>query len=128
MTFVVYNDSYSPSAVVQELHAILHLDPALQKSSNNFDITVESTWNDYTRSLLPIPIICMSIGLLAVCAFQIGACCACCCRKPNTEVMTHGNDTLRYMRIAFFLAFLVVLFYDQSIIFGNKYLSDGVSR
>lgn len=125
------NTSYTPSDIVKRMHEVLHLDSSLSEVSNQFDITTDSTWNDYTKSLLPIPIICMAIGLLAVLIFQISSCCYCCCKKkplaPEYRDPNAPNTPLRNCWIAFAVFFVVVLVYDQSMIFGNEYLTDGVS-
>jgi len=125
------NTSYSPSDIVKRMHEVLHLDSGLSEVSNQFDITTDSTWNNYTKSLLPIPIICMAIGLLAVIIFQISSCCYCCCKKkplaPEYRDPNAPNVPLRNCWIAFAVFFIIVLVYDQSMIFGNEYLSDGVS-
>lgn len=125
MTTVIYNDTYSTSTMVEQMHQLPHLSSSLTTEDNTFDITVDSTWNSYTRSLLPLPLILMALALLSVVVFQCATCCAACCRKPNqAPVQTSG---LWNCRIAFFFALAVVLLFDQSLIFGSKYLGDGVS-
>lgn len=69
------SENFSPSAEVENIHNVLHLDSQLMPSSNDFDVTYYDRWNDYTRSLIPIPAICLSIGILAVLSFQISICC-----------------------------------------------------
>ena len=135
MTFIIYNDTYSVSETVKEVHQILHLNSHGQSSSTDFGITISSTWNDYTKSLLPIPIICMSIALLALFIFEMWACCACCCRTevdddlPLVQRRAKPVDySLRYYRIGFLVFLIILVGFDQSILFGNKYLTNGVSN
>ena len=124
-----YNDTYSPQTVVRQVHKILHLNSALEKQDNTFYITTESTWNGYTKSLLAIPIICMSLGLLSVLVFQCVSCFTACCRKPGAvdPDPRQGYLNLLNLRIAFVVGLLIVLVYDQSILFGSSFLGDGVS-
>mmetsp|Transcript_128658 Transcript_128658/g.251980 ORF Transcript_128658/g.251980 Transcript_128658/m.251980 type:complete len:490 (-) Transcript_128658:340-1809(-) len=125
------DDSYSRLTIVEQMHQVPHLSSSLSQQDNTFDITVDSTWNNYTKSLLVLPIICMSIALLAVLVFQCTTCCFCCCtKKPlsNDAALQSSNATkLWNTRIAFFVFLLCLVVFDQSLIFGSKYLSDGVS-
>jgi len=113
------------------MHQVLHLDSEARAVNGDFDITTESTWNDYTKSLLPIPILCAAIGLLGVFIFQMSACCYCCCKKrpvvPATRDSNASNIPLRNCWITFLFFLVAVLVYDQSLIFGNQYLGNGVS-
>lgn len=131
---IVYNDTYSPSLVVKQIHHIPHLDSHLQDQSHDFDVSVDSTWNDYTRSLLPMPIICMTLAILSLFVFEIYRCCMCCsCCKGKLDPLinggrTPGSNMLIYCRITVFILVLMVLSYDQSIFFGSAFISDGVSK
>jgi hypothetical protein len=121
-----YNISYAPQNIVEQMHQVLHLTHSLAVTDNTFDITIHSTWNDYTQSLLPIPLICMTLALLAVLVFQCTTCCVgCCCKRaePDEELR---KKHLRHYEIWFLLAFIVVLLFDQTLIFGSKYLGKGV--
>jgi hypothetical protein len=75
---------YSPSYIVRQTHDILHLDSRLNKVDNTFAITYDSQWNDYSKSLIPIPAICMVLGLSAIVILQIVLCLRICfknCRE-----------------------------------------------
>lgn len=134
------NDDYSPSYIVRQSHNILHLDGSLKSVSNDFNITYSSQWNDYSRSLLPIPIICGTLGIVAVVFLQIALCVRICCktcrclptvrasRKSNTEEM-FDRDTLpryRILSIVFLVFAVIVIGTNQMVLFGNHYLTEGV--
>jgi hypothetical protein len=125
---VTTNNSYTRQDIIEQVHEVPHLNSKLVEVSSTFDITPDSTWNEYTKSLLPMPLICLAIALLSVLVFQCTACCMCCCaKKPVTRDSRTGWTNLRNCRIVFVIALLIVLFYDQSILFGSKYLGSGVS-
>ena len=132
MSLIIYNNTYTVQDVVKQMHRLPHLDSALQTTSNDFGIYTDSTWNDYTKSLLPLPLICMSLGLLSLLIFQCTVCCCGCFRKaplPGTQRVNEWSATLslRYLLGGFILMTVVVVLFDQVILFGNGYLSSGIS-
>jgi hypothetical protein len=121
-----YNISYTPQNIVEQMHQVPHLTGSLKATDNTFGITYDSTSNDYTKSLLPLPLLCMALALLAVIIFQCATCFAgCCCQRavPDDEIR---KKRLRNYGILFLLAFVAVLLFDQTLIFGSKYLGEGV--
>lgn len=138
MSTSVSND-YSPSYIVRQSHNILHLDSSLGEVSNDFAITYDSQWNDYSRSLLPVPIICGALGVIAIVILQLSICFRMCCKScrclPRIRTSRAGGtelfdrDTLpRYRVLCFvFLAFAVIIILtNQMLLFGNRYLTEGV--
>jgi hypothetical protein len=124
---VIHNDTYTLLELVKQVHSIPHLNSALQKESNEFDVSTDSAWNDYTRSLLPMPIICMSVALLMLFIFQIASCCTC-CGKNNNNLPKKPEIGLRKWRIALIVILVIALVFDQGIIYGNHFLSSGISK
>jgi hypothetical protein len=123
------DDDYTPSAIIRGMHRVPHLDHDLQKDDNNFAVTYEDRWNDYSWSVLPMPIICGSIGLLVL-AFVIlyqcrTYCTRCCPRRHITDDDGFPKKLWNY-RAASLVAIFVVLVVIQAIIFGNIYLTRGV--
>jgi hypothetical protein len=135
------NDTYGPSFIVRQTHDILHLDSSLHEVDNTFNITVNSFLNDYTQSLIPIPAILMSLGLLAIVVLFvvhfIQLCRRCCCdsSSSNQDALTeaiHSNGVKNanrygFIGICFFVFLVLTLLADQILLFGNESLSDGVN-
>jgi hypothetical protein len=60
------NYTYSPLPIVVGAHDIAHLDSSLQRLDGTFDLEFEGVfWNEYTRSLLPVPLIIFTLGFIA---------------------------------------------------------------
>eukprot|EP00981_Chlorochromonas_danica_P010259 scaffold3058_cov165-Ochromonas_danica.AAC.50 len=141
MTAGVANDSYSPSWIVRQSHNLLHLDSSLKTAGNEFDIFYDNYWNSYTRSLLPIPIICGALGLIALVVFQVSLCSRMCntnCRclpevsDPNAQLTRFDINRIIRSRYHFllgtfiFFAFLAIVA-DQGFIYGGVSLSSAVN-
>ena len=124
--------SYLPALVVRSVHKIPHLNAQLHHRNGAFGITAESQRNAYTNSLLPMPIICGGIGLLAVFFFQLIFSLYYFWKKRSTLPYIHDHriptDPLRNCRIAFVIVFITIMVYAQSIPVGNKYLATGMSN
>jgi hypothetical protein len=61
--------AYSPSDLVRQMHECPHFNLVnnhLERADNQFGMYDGNYWNNYSRSLLPLPIIIASIGTLAV--------------------------------------------------------------
>jgi hypothetical protein len=135
------SDDYSRLYIVRQCHNILHLDSSLSPSSNDFAITYSSLWNDYSRSLLPVPLICAVLGILALFIFQIFLWVRIChkslrclpSRIVGSGIITDDRlDRAVYKRYrVFFIIFIVfallTILTDQMLIFGNRYVSQGVN-
>src|SRR5690554_6432102 len=92
----VANDTYSPGYLVRQTHDILHLDSSLHKVSSTFLISYHDYDNDYSRSSFPIPIICCTLGIVAIVVLQISLCARLClkaCRcLPNVATSDQTNS------------------------------------
>ena len=123
------DNSYSPSYIVRQVHEILHLDEALKPVDNDFNITYDSQWNDYSRSLLPVPIICGALGMFAVVILSIflfsRICCKCCRCLP--EFGHDAKERSRYLGYGALFFLILVILTNQIVLFGNRYLNEGVS-
>jgi hypothetical protein len=123
------DDNYTPSAIIRKMHGVAHLNSDMQREDNTFAVTYEDRWNDYTMSLLPVPIICGSIALLVllfVILYQCRTYCTRCCPRKHITEDDSYYETLWSYRVAFLVAIFLVLFFVQAIIFGNIYLTRGV--
>lgn len=132
--------TYNPIKLVKECHQILHLNNHLEIVSNNFGMYYNDYWNDYTKSLIPLPGIIAWIGVLALFILIISlccrACCACCRCVNNEKVITRDQGEVRTQvssvsivtltRVFYVFAILTVLS-DVSLFFGNDYLTKGVN-
>ncbi len=128
-------NDYSPSRLVTSTHNILHLNSRLQSASHTFNITHGSYWNDYTKSLLPIPIICATLGVLAILTLQISLlisiCCHLCRCAPHTgeenAAMIKRHRPPHYNRLSFlfFVASIFTLLVVQVLFIGRSFISDG---
>jgi hypothetical protein len=110
---------------------------------SDFNITYSSQLNDYSKSLLAIPMICMALGIFGIIIFQISLCCRICvpaCRcipKIDTQATDGLIDEEEIKRatgpkytslLCIFLLFaLFTLCAVQILIFGNSYLTNGVN-
>lgn len=79
---IVYNDTYIPSTIVRSIHNLPHLNYLLNKQSNTWDITSDSYWNNYSKSVLTLPLI---IGFSGLLLFFILLCILSCCNKEEVE-------------------------------------------
>lgn len=134
------NDSYSPIFAVKQSHELLHLDSHLQKVSNTFNITYDSQWNDYSKSLLPVPIICMTLGIIGIFILQFSLCLRVCFTSCKCLPQVEGSSRLNSVSIRstltgprfkiliwtflLFAAFLVIA--DQALVFGSAFITTGV--
>jgi hypothetical protein len=66
LTIVKGEGGYDPSHLVQKFHNTPHLNNHLHRINNDFGITAESRWNNYTDSLVPFPVIIGICGVLLV--------------------------------------------------------------
>ncbi len=128
------NDSYAPSFLVRQTHDILHLDASLHRVDNTFNISVNSYLNDYSKSLIPVPAILMSLGLLAIIVLWfvhlIRFCGKFCCASHEADVdAIHGHNASKFgwLPLFFYFFLFLTLLADQILLFGNSYLSDGVN-
>ena len=120
-------------ALVRQFHLTLHLDSSLKPVSNDFGITDGSFWNDYSRSLLPVPVIILSLGLLSISLLLIGLCCRCCfksCRCINLK----DEDSLKSVSLlstlnltrGFMIFMALTILANQALFIGNNFLTSGV--
>lgn len=60
------NITYQPSLVQRHLHSLPHIyfDDWTKTAPNAFNCTHNDFWNDYTQSLVPLPVICFAVGLI----------------------------------------------------------------
>jgi hypothetical protein len=79
---IVYNDTYIPSTIVRHIHNLPHLNYLLNIQSNTWDITSDSYWNNYSKSVLTLPLI---IGFSGLLLFFILLCILSCCNKEEVE-------------------------------------------
>lgn len=132
------NDNYSPTGIVEQCHKILHLDNHLQQVSNQFQAFHIHHWNNYVKSLLPVPIICSSLGILAVFTLQFFLILRMYNKKYRflPKITMTGRKSLTLVKYAidprFFLLFkvfiiLVIIFVDEILLFGSYYLQQGVN-
>lgn len=136
-----FTDSYDPIAVVEFTHHILHLDSHFQQVDHTFNISYNSFYNDYTKSLIPIPAICAGLGLLAVIVLQISLCARLCCeccrfmpRQRNERNRRAAQTSLfsqkpaRYQNYVylFVVGFVITVLAVQSFIIGKSFLTSGV--
>lgn len=123
-------NSYSLSWIVRQSHHLLHLGPDLKKASNQFDLSYGNYWNDYSRSLLPFPILCGVLGLVAVVAFQFFL-----LRRSdrskalNSLAMTEHKavtSVFSYIGGAFLFFVSLTMVVSQGLVFGGISLSNAV--
>jgi hypothetical protein len=60
-----------PAQSIEGLHGTPHLSPSFTLISNDFGITADSHWNEYTKSVLIFPAIVAAVLTAAVVAFQL---------------------------------------------------------
>jgi hypothetical protein len=140
------NSSYEEIHLARMMHEVIHVNPyTWSLVDNNFDITTETYWNDYSKSLLTIPIICMGIGIIAVLGLECFICWRpCCCRhrfdddgSPTASRSTqtiHRNPTLkqqfapriRSLYRSFYVCLILAIATNQVLIFGSYELTKGV--
>lgn len=140
----ILNNTYHTLYVVRQTHRLPHLDENLNTVSNDFGITSDSLWNDYTRSLLPLPIIVGVVLIISVVAFQAALLCRfcfkCCnCSPKNLRASTNTYpsalnaarkiDRSRTCLIIFFFVFCFLVVVAQHGIFvGRLHISDAVHK
>eukprot|EP01040_Poterioochromonas_malhamensis_P008636 gene8636-9346_t len=128
---------YRPTDIVRQSHKILHLDKHLQLVSNDFKSSDLLEENDYYRSLLPIPLICAALGILALFILQIFLILRVFIKSLRflPEVHVSGQKSLSLLKysidprilLAFkFIILIVVAVVDNIVVFGNIYLAQGV--
>ncbi len=129
---------YHPSNLVRQSHKILHLNENLQPVSNQFQPFKLFDWNNYTKSLLPIPIICASLGIFAIFLLQLFLILRIFIKQlrflPSIKVTGRKSLTLikyaidpRIFRIYKISIIILVILVDEILVFGSSYLSQGVS-
>lgn len=134
------NDTYSPGYLVRTMHRTLHLDSSLQPISNDFNISYDSLLNDYSKSLVPVPVICMALGMIAVVCLQLALCARLCCKvckclptvrtaTPNEEQeeSKRYNPRFNFLLFTFIALMALTIIFDQALLFGSKFLTDGVN-
>jgi hypothetical protein len=57
---------YEPSHLIQHIHRTPHLNNRLHRVNNDFGISYDSRWNNYTDSLVPFPVIVGVCGAILV--------------------------------------------------------------
>ena len=135
--------TYNPLPIVTSSHDILHLDYQLKPTENDFGVTYNSRWNSYTQSLLPIPMLLATLGLLALIILNISlltrAICGYCKCAPGERYYKNGhiddnvwvNKDLfsmnRLIKVFYVSAFLAIIL-DQALFIGNQYITQGVNE
>jgi hypothetical protein len=132
------NDTYNPIPIVKQMHNILHLSGKLQPVSNDFNITFGSQVNQYTLSLIPIPAICGTLGLLAIFILQVSLCarvCCDCCRclpqfttEETGKIIPKISKRYRCGIILFIILGILTIVAAQILIIGKVDLTDGVNN
>jgi hypothetical protein len=137
------NSSYEEIPVARMMHEVVHINPFTWSSvSNDFGLTYETYWNDYSKSLVTIPVICMGIGIVAVLSLECFICWRpCCCKRlllispPSTgNQTTHRNPSakqrfahrIRSLYRSFYILFILAIATNQVLIFGSYELTKGV--
>ena len=88
-----------PAPAIRHIHYTPHLDWNFQSHSNDFDITSESVWNSYSKSIITLPVVIGVIGIACVVIFQLFWCCkACCCRKGSRLEGTTRSEIYVWMK------------------------------
>jgi hypothetical protein len=135
------SDNYSPSYIVRQTHDILHLDAKLSIVSSDWDITYSSQWNTYSRSLIPVPMICCVLGIIAIMILQIVLCARACCKScrclpritasgpfiSEDVIRAATNPRFNVLFWSFIIFALLVVLTDQMMLFGNRYLTEGLN-
>lgn len=132
MSFIIYNDTYSLLNIVKDIHQIPHLNSQLKYESNDWDITIDSQWNSYTKSVLTLPIILFVIGIILILIYLIAI--FCCYKKSTHEYESLSPDIRNSnkeskkiaIRLLMFVIISIILI-DQLIFVGNNYLTHGIN-
>ena len=132
-----YDENYDEISLVRKFHDLPHLNSDLESQSKEFDIRYEDTWpgNNYTDSLLTVPVICGCIGILLLILLQIYLCIS----FSNGSPRPNGNrknsksqpwcSGKRIFAIIVLVAFTIgALTVSQLPLSGNAELGRGVSH
>ena len=122
-----YDEDYSELTIVQRMHELPHLDSSLNSQSKEFDITYEEQWNGYTRSLLTLPIICGSMGVLLVVLLQFYLFFSL-FAKGSKARETRASFADLISTIILICITIGALIAAQIVLFGNAELDRGVSN
>jgi hypothetical protein len=130
-------NNWGPTTFIQQSHQILHLDKHLQPVTNEFQPFTLDNWTDYTSSLLPVPIICASLGALAIVILQVVLILRIFYKDLRfiPEIKVTGRKSMTLIKYAIdpryifvFKLFIIgtILVLDEILVVGSSFLSTGV--
>lgn len=135
-----YNNlTYEVLDIVKTIHSFPHINSNFQKESNHFNIEINNLKNNYTESVVFLPILLTCLFFISFLLFQLSLCCRVClpcCRCINNEPlrtsinsMALWTEKVTKSRISLTRAFWVFVFLTliacQGIIFTGIYLIKG---
>ena len=141
-----YSNSYSPIPLISQFHQIPHLDSSLRIVNNDFDLSTSSFYNSYTKSLLTLPTILLALSYFILLSLLFSLLIRSCCfpdisgrnSTTNLNVLTVPLDgsvqtrscclSVRNLSYIFYFFCLFTIIADQTIFFGNQYLTTGVNN
>lgn len=137
---------YSPIIAVRNFHNLPHLSPTYERQSSTFDLTLSSSiGSDYVLSIIMLPATLAALGIFLVIVLQITLCIRACIswfsigqhlsfsnavislQRTTKKPLYFDIERLKWLFIGvIFISFIIVIA-DNSIFFGNYYLSKAVN-
>jgi hypothetical protein len=116
------NDTYTPLYLVVQTNKWLHLDTSLKPISNEFGYDSEEPFNEYTKSILILPIILFALGLLSiilVSSFRTSV--ICCSGKTQSKTPISYQNLIKILIIGVFFT----LIFNTAVFIGSHHFDEG---
>jgi hypothetical protein len=136
------NNTYHAISIVKSIHLLPRFTQQFHRTSNDFDIDTSDFQNEYTESVIMLPIVLASLIFIAFTLFELALCCryCCpCCRCVESEperssihsmaIWTNKVTTSRVSLVRAFWVFVILSFLAcQGIIVGGIFILTGSHR
>lgn len=136
------NVTYHALGIVKSIHLLPRFNQQLQRTSNNFNIDTSDFQNEYTESVIMLPIVLTALIFIAFTLFELALCCRycfSCCRCVESEperssihsmaIWTNKVTTSRVALVRAFWVFVSLSFLAcQGFIAGAIFVFSGSHR
>jgi hypothetical protein len=136
------NITYHALGIVKSIHLLPRFNQQFYRSSNDFDIDTSDLQNEYTESVIMLPIVLASLIFIAFTLFELALCCRYCCpccrcvetspERSSIHSMAIWTNKVTSSRLSLVRAFWVFAFLAflacQGIIAGAIFIFSGSHR
>ena len=133
------NLTYNVLGIVKTIHSFPHINSKFQKISNHFNIDRNDLNNEYSQSVLTLPILFTCLLFVSFTIFELSLCCRVCCTccrcldsepiRASINSMALWTEKVTKSKVSLIRSFWIFVLFSliacQGIIFSGIYLING---